>query len=266
LGFHKHEFVFFFLLLDSSFFGLSQEDAESLAEVILTTTDTFKRDPAELSSFLLKSDDLRVKAHLDHRVAESSTSASSASSDKEKWPASHEQFLAKKGLSRKLIASAADVRTSPWFDTLTPREQECLGYGLRLAADRALDICSVELGQSIDRLNLGKAGVLPTIVPRSLIWLRQAATNTEPKFNDRLLLGFESLALQGYDMALIDLAAPEYKPSEFLLQDLAGNAFSLPIVLSICVALLLKLDVSGHVQQELQDGPDPSDLLGLLAD
>ena len=117
-------------------------------------------------------------------------------------------------------------------------------------------MCSLDLSQSMDRgISMGKNGILPTIIPKNIVWLPD---------KKRLLLGREALAMQGFDTSALDDAKKKakFEMSDRNLMDLAGNAFSLPVVLSILVAIFLKLDVAGsHRTASSCDGPLPLDQL-----
>ena len=64
---------------------------------------------------------------------------------------------------------------------------------------------------------------------------------------DRLLLGWETLHLQGYDMTVLeddDNDDLSYSPSDSLLMDLGGNAFALPIIIAMLLSLYNHIDIS----------------------
>ena len=176
-----------------------------------------------------------------------------------KWPALHESILYNRGLSRRTTRCPAEVQESRWFQTLPLREREILGFGLVLTSGRP-DVLSLDLSQSMDRgISMGKEGNLPTIIPKNVVWLPH---------RNRLLLGREGLAIQGFDTsALDDAKKKDYEAYDRDLMDLAGNAFSLPVVLSILVATFVTLDVAGGRTTTSVEGRAPHDqLLGVLAE
>ena len=82
----------------------------------------------------------------------------------------------------------------------------------------------------------------------------------------RLTLGREAMLLQGWPIAARQyrslLGGPE---QESLLQSLAGNAFSAPVVLAVAVGLFFAADWNEAKEEAITHGPDSSLALGLLA-
>ena len=135
-------------------------------------------------------------------------------------------------------APRPELACNPWFQCLTEKEKN------------ALPLCQMALpssmfrdtSQSIGRINasMGSADagahVAPTILPKQCLWIELGE-------NSRPMLGREALTMQGFPAlpflkvveksqhALLRLAA--WAPSESLMQDLAGNAMSLPVVLAM---------------------------------
>ena len=56
------------------------------------------------------------------------------------------------------------------------------------------------------------------------------------------MLGFESLAAQGFPVELIDRLDPSEPPTEPLMADLAGNSFAITVVLAVLTALRCTLE------------------------
>ena len=160
----------------------------------------------------------------------------------ESWVEAHMQFA---GLHKIRYGSGAGsgLLENPWFKTLSPREQDMLPV---LQAQNATTIFR-DLSQSIGRANSNSLQVsgkhlFPTMLPKQQLWIEQGR-------HSRFLLGQEALLLQGFpaEQFLEWLQAKQEKqglrpgsgkndawwPSESLMQDLAGNAMALPVVLTL---------------------------------
>ena len=248
----------FFLLLDANFFGLDQTATEGLAAQILKDIDLFQMKTLKLGSFLLNSSNLYLQGELQKRIDHPPSEAGSADVE---WPRFHRGFLERKGLTRALVVPPPAVRTSRWFSTLNPRAQEALGFGLRHGSEKNLNLCSIDIGPSINMITFGKEGMLPTVVPRNITWL----VSKNERWNNRLMLGYEALALQGFPVQDI-LHQKEFEPSDNLLNDLGGNAFCLPIVMAIFAAIYLNVDTSKFDLTSAATAASTSDLLNLLSD
>lgn len=73
--------------------------------------------------------------------------------------------------------------------------------------------------------------ISPALLPTQQIWIESPFVATP-----RLLLGRESLCLQGFPVGLRPGLLTEFP--EALMADLAGNAMSLPIVLALCMSAI----------------------------
>ena len=171
------------------------------------------------------------------------------------WVDQHRHFA--QALKRRWgTAAPSHLQGNPWFQVLTLREQDALPH---LQAESPSSIFR-DLSQSINRANAnsldGERGVhvAPTILPRQQLWMEA----DEPE-DCRLMLGREALMYQGFpalpflkrvqDEILAALAGPQaahltlaqatrppqtpWIPSEALMQDLAGNAMALPVLLAL---------------------------------
>ena len=115
--------------------------------------------------------------------------------------------------------------------SLTPRGIRALGLQCAFLLKRGIDIRRhhyiFQVDQNVDRMPSGD-GVIPCITPRGSYWSTKAG---------RLLSGAELLALQGLSpVEKHDHGLASVSPS--LLQDLAGNAFSLPVVSAAIIGVL----------------------------
>ena len=92
---------------------------------------------------------------------------------------------------------------------------------------------AVDVSQRIDRCRIAVGNVLHTMVPGQKTWIITKNSDGLIEKN-RLLLGCEALALQGFP-----LTASSF--SEAQQQDLAGNAFSATIVLALLLGVYTHL-------------------------
>ena len=129
-------------------------------------------------------------------------------------------------------SSSAPFLTSPWFPTLLPREQDFLRYSMSVDPELLLR----NVSQSISRLPCSSVTddtgnhVAPAQKFSQIVWVRKSQEHC-----GRLLLGREALLYQAFPTALV---SPQVNATpEALMQDLAGNMMSLPVVLAISMAL-----------------------------
>lgn len=120
---------------------------------------------------------------------------------------------------------------SPWCDFLLPREVGTLQYSQFKSPGELLR----DVSQSLNRATTSHRErtvkgcfrhVAMTCMPKAIPWLDQGATS-------RILLGRESLLLQGFPITRVERIDAF---SEAFLQDLAGNAMALPVVLAVLMA------------------------------
>ena len=78
----------------------------------------------------------------------------------------------------------------------------------------------------------GVGEISPCIMPQQVMWLH--FQDREP----RLMLGKESMMLQGWPIESVDL--PDWVDNK-LLQDLAGNGVALPVMLALVMSTLSAL-------------------------
>ena len=202
-----------------------------MARTMLSRTELFKSSPRPLGSMCLKDADPRLQSELARRQ-ESAKGDSSASST---WFETHRIFLKTKGLSWQEVVPPKTLQENPWFKVLPSREEQVLSYALQYAGG---NVTSADISQRIDRVSLGRDGVLPTITPHNKTWLVEQG---------RPLTGFEALGLQGFPMDI--LSSSEHCPSDPQLMDLAGNAFSGPVVMAVLVCMFAGLgDLADRIQ------------------
>ncbi|CAE7429767.1 scrFIAM [Symbiodinium natans] len=210
------------------------------------------RSPPCLSKVLLDDDHEAVEKSYEERLAraQKSQAKKSPSTKTVNWVNQHMKHADSLGV-RWASAPGEALQGNKWFQLLTEREADAL----KLSEVEAPSAGFRNLAQSIGRNNFvtrqeDGTHLGPTMLPGQLMW-----TNlTQPQ--PRLLSGFEAMMLQGFPIGpclmrmneegyLVTAEAATAKQKEFptdsLLQDLAGNAMALPVVLSMMQAALSAL-------------------------
>ncbi len=125
------------------------------------------------------------------------------------------------------------LRSSPWWSTLRRREQEALVYNLvhKPLPGKASHLAAIDISQRVDRCPRGYDGTLPTLVPRSDIWL--VGSSLDQGFGNRLMLGAEAMSAQGFPINLVLSSGC----SNAQLKNIAGNAFSATVYGAIMIAV-----------------------------
>ena len=261
----------FFLLLLAEEFKLEPDECRTLCTTILKGANMFKMKTEDLKTFLLPDNHERVVNKLQQRQLLERSHMPSGAGPGIEWPGLHTNYLLKKGLTRGLAMASTHIRSSVCYPTLTGRERECLGFAVRYGKEKKWKLASVDIHPSIPFISFGRDRVLQTLVPKHITWLfnpeglKGSPANRHKK--DRLLLGWEALHLQGYDMTILDLCS-DYIPSDALLMDLGGNALALPILIALYLSLYSNVDFSAvkpSASSSSRQSVDPS-LLSLLAD
>ena len=131
------------------------------------------------------------------------------------------------------LAADAELACNPWFALLTEREADVLKLD-RAAAPQA---GFRNLSQSVNRastVTLQESGkhLAPTMLPGQLLW----CDLLKPP---RPLMGREALLFQGFPVPqFLDQKDRDYEASEALMQELAGNAMAVPVVLATLQSLI----------------------------
>ena len=195
-------------------------------------------DPAVLMELQARQDKMKSaagkkKTNASHTsVAETSATSGGGQS----WTERHMQFAENNKL-RWGQQPPAILQRNPWFQTLTDREKDLLPL-----CQAVMEGCLFrDLSQSIARVNFQSwdketgTHTTQTILPKSVCWIGSDE-------NSRVMLGREALTFQGFPaipfLQKLEEHAEEFKlstwrPSESLMQDLAGNAMSLPVLLAM---------------------------------
>ncbi|CAL1135526.1 unnamed protein product, partial [Cladocopium goreaui] len=170
-----------------------------------------------------------------------------------KWQQTHQQLAEARGIPWPL-QTPHELEKNPWFDTLSLRERENVLFLMNESAtNRAMGRAPLVYGDlyhSANRTPSSGQQEVPTILPSTKLWHLERG---------RLLLGRELLHLQGirFNAETMD------KLSETQMTDLAGNAFSSTVCLSILIAICMELNYRTESESE-QEG-ETSALLDHLA-
>ncbi|CAE7257516.1 SSRP1 [Symbiodinium sp. CCMP2592] len=147
------------------------------------------------------------------------------------WMDSHMSF-ARSLKFRWGEAVPRELKENEWYQTLTEREQDAL----RLATIQSPSVLFRDISQAVGRVNsptldsVPGVHVLPTILPKMQLWYEKQS---------RVWLGCEAMICQGYPiLPLLATYEAVKRPqartaTKVLLQELAGSAMALPVVLAI---------------------------------
>ena len=148
----------YFIVMDRSAFGYTSEQAVVKAQAMLEIASSLKFPALSVQHFLLDDGDPMLEQELTRRRdvhrggREQSTS----------WHDMHRHVLKTRGLSYQHIKVPDFVKNSEWYQFITARDRECLGYALQGAAAKNSNFTCVDLGPRIDRLAEGRDGKVPT--------------------------------------------------------------------------------------------------------
>ena len=221
---------------------------QSVLGIFRQLVSSCMRSPPCASEVLLKEDHPAVRRSFDERQARAEKASKKASkSNNCNWVNQHMKFADSLGV-RWASAPSPELKSNPWYQLLTRRE----GDVLKLSQIEAPDAGFRNLSQSVGRVNTitlqsdGKH-LAPTMLPGQILWTQLARPSP------RLLSGFEALLMQGYPiepcltrlehegfLVTPDQATSKKKafPADHFLQDIAGNAMAMPVLLGICQAAL----------------------------
>lgn len=144
-----------------------------------------------------------------------------------------------------------------WFSVLTERKKNAL---LICQAEKHMVVFR-DLSQSIARINSNSWNentgrhVCPTLLPKMELWIDNFTESS-----CRLLIGQEALMLQGFPISVFLEALEsdyegDWRPTQSLMLDLAGNAMPLPTVLAMLQAGFCALNWRPGVQGGEACGP-----------
>jgi hypothetical protein len=152
------------------------------------------------------------------------------------WQRFHEQFFDSKRVTWRHVRAPDDIRSSPWYELLPCREQEVLAYHAAECNSDADELLGVDTSERIDRAPLSKKGRFSSIKPNSRIYL--VPNWAIGRRCNRMLLGHDALALQGFPVEWARHALSGVRPSDSELLDLAGNASTCSIMQALLIASL----------------------------
>ena len=240
---HKHSHV--------DFTGRSVVDMFKTLTYLLSMC---QREPPCASEILLQTRHPAVEAELLRRSSEPSTATGQG------YLREHQKLYESLRLSVGAQAPFASTSSSPWYSTLLPAQRSALvlhqyqllsalppagGIVPRTASSQARAQIGAVPGMRLMVDVFPSGGRLvastvkdnnkhccPCICPHSMLWLHGADSE------ERLMLGRESLLMQGWPI-LQQPYADEF--SNKFLQDLAGNAIALPVLLAVAISTLCSL-------------------------
>ena len=197
--------------------------------------DEVRSSAPDMHTACLKDDDDRVKQIFEQKITEDDEDVMKSLTTKD-FAKQHRAFCKANNIRYASLACSEDTKQSPWFKFLSCRESEVLAATQRLHGEHAC--CYVD--QSIDRSPMAKCfgdrGPLlcPTLCGHTKMWLARKGTKKIPA-RQRLLTGREALSFQGFPHHNVEKID---QFSDSFLRNLAGNAYPLPIIMAILLAVL----------------------------
>jgi len=168
----------------------------------------------------------------------------------------------KLGLRMNMIRPRSQTTESNWFQTLCSRERDIIAYRQHVVGgkkakgeftnEQRARLMGTDVNNSISMpagttlAASGECVLAPTVMPSMKFWLSilplTTIKETELEARDRLMLGYESMLLQGWPVNHVDFDEIARGESNHFLQDLSGNALPstclAALVLSITFALI----------------------------
>ena len=209
--------------------GRERADAQIMVEEIMQIVHQFTVDePLPIKDFLLPNSHEYLKAVTNSMVASSGRNRGEEGTT---WRSDMIAACRKAGFHFSDMKLPAAYKTSKSIMALPPREQQGLAYWLR--ADP--ELTSLDVQPSLTRMARGHDGIIATITPH--------AKNIIPSAK-RLILGLESMSLQGFPRKLLLKHASENggfsTAQDAMYQDLAGNAYTGFIMVIIMAVILCR--------------------------
>ena len=152
-----------------------------------------------------------------------------------KWRKELVDLCRTSGISYHNLDVPVEMKDAPGIQSLLPREHCGLAFWLR----KDPTITAIDLKPSIGRMNRMHDDILNTVLPDSRVFVVSER---------RLLVGLECMAVQGFPIPMLKKFAAEQDGSQDrLFSDMAGNAFSAPVVTSVLIGCLANLTAT-HLQ------------------
>lgn len=225
--------------------GLNDDAAEALAHDMMATVKRLACGASDLQAFLLKDTNQRVLDELKRRQEQTSVAQES------NWQPKVMSALHKVGLSMSDCYPSLLLRASPWYATLTEREQITLGYLEKMHPAAGI----LDLSQDLSRPFVAEGNALMfCIVPSCKPFLKK---------NRRPLLGWEALRIQGLPDAVLE-SDPMESMSDSLCKDLAGNAFAGSVFLAVLIGVLSHMPLELFCATGSDDEADEEELLSAI--
>ena len=196
----------------------------------------------KMQDFLLQDDDDMVINELRHWEA-----VKEAQSDKDSrdtlWRKKHQAEFAKAGLRWGHEEAPVEVRNSPWYQALPPREQDLILFTILTSPDAV----SLDTSQSLGRHRVRKASqtTFPTVTPCEKRYMLD---------RQRLRTGYEALSLQAFPWQLCDVAVDCNT-----LHSLAGNAWTGTVCMAVVFSMIMYLPWTGRSIDQGHEGIDDKD-------
>ena len=183
---------------------LTAIETELLHDAIWETMDLLKLgDDATppLSDSILPPGDALVKSEFRRQKTYKGQEEDSA-----EWKDKHHKFIKSEAMRMNDLLLQEPHLSSPWVQHIFQgREKQCLAYALAKLAksnehkqqqgQATVSLTTLDVYQSIDRLFYGRDGVCGNLAPGMRTYLID---------EERFLLGYEALSIQGYPVNLID--------------------------------------------------------------
>ena len=170
-----------------------------------------------------------------------------------------------KGLRWGELKVNKETAASKWFHVLTERELESLAvWQSEHPSARGCAIAGVDVGQSADRPPSTQSKettsttfcCAPTILPGSKLWLcypKDVQDKDKVIGDERLLTANEALTLQGWPAGWEDLLD---RTADTIKFDLAGNAFTSTVALSVFASLMCAIDWFSPTNSDIDEDDD----------
>ncbi len=249
----------FTLALDYRALLITEEEAEDLAEKMLASAKRFEiEELRSLKGFLLPSGHERLVRELE-RKKEAVQSEKHTTSFVE----FHQSFFRSKGMCWSKLNVPEEVSQSPWFALCPRREKDVLAYALASTPE----MITVDISARLDRASVSTSLPLQCLTASSKLYLWKAPMGSgDAMVFNRLLLGWEALAMQGYPPRILE-ALQDSAPTDTQMCDLAGNAFSATSILAVLLGIVLHFpfDASSGTEPASPESDDMPSVLAMFA-
>ena len=211
---------------------MNRKDARALVERVLETVSNMKlAQPLHLSQFLLDDDDPYINECLSSLQETKSRRKEHGVEEDLLWRRKLQALCLQHQVRLSALKPSKDLVDNSWFHALPLREQQ----GLLFQTATCPDMRAVDLSQSIERMCPKTSDVLGTLLPCARWFLIRGSRS-------RILTGLEAMRAQGSPLDLLQELSnkPQVKcDADSLFSDLAGNAFSAPVVAAHMISVIL---------------------------